>query len=79
MPIPRVYTTAEAAAVTRHQPQTYRREYCVKGHFNGVKPAKLPSGRLLWPADAIDALVRCVVTDSPVVQVRAAIGSEKGA
>lgn len=26
------------------------------GHFNGLKPFKLPSGRLLWPADAVERL-----------------------
>lgn len=26
------------------------------GHFNGIKPYKLPNGRLLWPADAVDRL-----------------------
>jgi hypothetical protein len=26
------------------------------GHFNGLKPAKLPNGRLLWPADAVARL-----------------------
>lgn len=50
------YTTAEAAAQLRYQPQTLRREYCLKGHFWGIKPIKLPGGRLLWPADEIDAL-----------------------
>lgn len=23
------------------------------GHFNGVRPVKLPNGRLLWPADTV--------------------------
>lgn len=26
------------------------------GHFNGIKPAKLPNGRLLWPADTVARL-----------------------
>ena len=26
-----------------------RRNLCVKGHFMGLKPLKLPNGRLLWP------------------------------
>lgn len=62
---PRRYTTAEAATVTRHRPQTYRREYCLKGHFHGVRPVKLPGGRLLWPADEIDGLARGEVVASP--------------
>lgn len=79
MRIPRVYTTIEAAIVTRHKPQTYRRDYCTKGHFNGVKPVKLPSGRLLWPADEIDALIRGAVTDSQLAQARPAMESGEGA
>lgn len=54
---PRVYTTAEAAAITRHQPGTYREELSRKGHFHGVVPIKLPGGGLRWPADPIDRLV----------------------
>ncbi|MCL4759841.1 MAG: hypothetical protein KJZ96_16010 [Rhodocyclaceae bacterium] len=57
MQAPRRYTTNEAAAVTRYRSQTFRREYCLKGHFKGIVPVKLPGGRLLWDADAIDRLV----------------------
>ncbi|NMG15507.1 hypothetical protein [Aromatoleum bremense] len=53
---PRRYTTSEAAAVVRYQPQTLRRELCLKGHFHGIRPAKLPGGRLLWDAAKVDAL-----------------------
>jgi hypothetical protein len=28
---------------------TIRRGLCVRGHYLGVKPIKLPNGRLLWP------------------------------
>lgn len=31
------------------QPDTVRRNLCVNGHFLGIKPVKLPNGRLLWP------------------------------
>lgn len=53
----RRYTTSEAAAVVRFQPQTLRRALCVDGSFKNVRPVKLEGGRLLWPADQIDALV----------------------
>lgn len=53
---PRRYTTNEAAAVVRFRPQTVRRDYCLKGHFKGIVPVKLPGGRLLWDAEAIDRL-----------------------
>ena len=26
-----------------------RRRFCIKGHYFGLKPIKLPNGRLLWP------------------------------
>lgn len=54
---PRRYTTIEAAAVVRFQPQTLRRDLCLVGHFKGIRPVKLVGGRLLWDADKIDALV----------------------
>lgn len=54
----RAYSTEEAADVIRNRPATWRRSLCLKGHFMGIRPmAKLPNGRLLWPADEIDALV----------------------
>lgn len=54
---PRRYTTIEAAAVTRYKPQSLRRDLCLHGSFKGIRPTKLPGGRLLWDADAIDRLV----------------------
>jgi len=44
----------EFAALVRVEAQTIRRSYCVNGHYLGLKPIKLPNGRLLWPkADAL--------------------------
>lgn len=54
---PRKLDTAEAAAVLRIRPQTLRRALCLKGHYYGLKPAKLPNGRLLWDATDLDRLV----------------------
>jgi hypothetical protein len=54
----RAYTTEEAANKVRNRPATWRRNLCINGHFMGIKPlAKLPNGRLLWPADQVDALL----------------------
>jgi hypothetical protein len=39
----------EFAATVRVEAQTIRRSYCVNGHYLGIKPLKLPNGRLLWP------------------------------
>lgn len=38
------------------KPQTLRAAICHHGHYYGIRPVKLPNGRLLWPADAIDRL-----------------------
>lgn len=53
----RVYSTKEAAGKLRNRPATWVRNLCINGHFCGVRPVKLPNGRLLWPADQVDALV----------------------
>lgn len=38
----------EFASTLRVEPATIRRAYCVNGHYMGIKPLKLPNGRLLW-------------------------------
>lgn len=48
--------TAEAAAVLRVKPQTLRRALCLQGHYFGMRPVKLPNGRLLWDAADLDRL-----------------------
>lgn len=42
-------TTNELARRFHVQGDTLRRNLCVNGHFMGLKPIKLPNGRLLWP------------------------------
>jgi len=39
------------------KPQTLRAAICRHQHYYGIRPAKLPNGRLLWPADAIERLM----------------------
>lgn len=48
--------SAEAAGIIRYKPQTLRRHLCINGHFYGLKPTKLPGGRLLWPLDQFERL-----------------------
>ena len=55
---PRAYLTEEAANILRYKAASLRRILCTNGDFKGIKPVKLPGGRLLWPADRIDALAR---------------------
>lgn len=49
--------TSEAAAELRIRPQTLRRALCVNGHYYGIRPAKLPNGRLLWNAADLEKLI----------------------
>ena len=53
---PRKLDTAEAAAVLRVKPQTLRRALCLQGHYFGMRPTKMPNGRLLWDAADLDRL-----------------------
>ena len=53
---PRKLDTTEAADVLRVRPQTLRHSLCLKGHYMGLRPVKLPNGRLLWEAAAVAAL-----------------------
>jgi len=54
---PRKLDTLEAAERLRIKPQTIRRSLCLSGHYLGLRPTKLPNGRLLWDAAAVDSLV----------------------
>lgn len=53
---PRKLDTAEAADRLRIRPQTLRRALCLQGHYFGIRPVKLPNGRLLWDAADLDRL-----------------------
>jgi hypothetical protein len=50
-------TTEEYAAKVRVVPQTIRAGYCRNGHYLGLKPLKLATGKLLWDAAEIDQLL----------------------
>lgn len=39
------------------QPQSIRAALCRQGHWLGLRPQKLPNGRLLWPADAVERIL----------------------
>jgi hypothetical protein len=40
------------------QPQTLRVAHCRDGHYFGFRPVKLPNGRLSWPEEARDGILR---------------------
>ncbi len=46
-------TTATLARQIDRRPASIRTAVWRNGHFCGLKPARLPNGRLLWPADAV--------------------------
>lgn len=53
----RSYTTSRAGEVLGGiRPTSLATALYRNGHYCGIKPFKLPNGRLLWPADEIDAL-----------------------
>ena len=54
---PRKCDTQEAAERLRIKPQTMRRALCLDGHYLGMKPVKLPNGRLLWSEDEVERLI----------------------
>lgn len=47
---------------------TIRVRLCTKGSYFGLKPERLPNGRLLWPADSVERLMEAGRTmPAPVV------------
>jgi hypothetical protein len=50
-------TTEEGAERMRNRPQTWRASLCRHGHYLGMVPVKLPNGRLLWDAAAVERLI----------------------
>ena len=49
-------TTEELAGLLRIVPQTARAGLCRNGHYLGMRPVKLPNGKLLWDAAAVERL-----------------------
>jgi hypothetical protein len=49
-------STEEFAAQLTLRPQSIRKRYCQTGAYFCVRPVKLPNGRLMWPADALQQL-----------------------
>lgn len=49
-------STEELARLVKIKPSSIRVHYCERGHYFGLVPIKLPNGRLLWPADALERI-----------------------
>ncbi len=54
----RMLTTKELALLLSMSAQSIRKRYCETGSYFHLKPIKLPNRRLLWPADAVELLVK---------------------
>ncbi len=50
-------STDELAAALRVVPQSIRAALCRKGHYLGLRPLKLPNGKLLWDASEVECLL----------------------
>ena len=51
-------TTNELARAAGVKPDSIRAAVCRSRMYFGIRPEKLVNGRLLWPADAPERLVR---------------------
>jgi predicted site-specific integrase-resolvase len=49
--------TATLALALGIRDHSIRKRYCETGSYFGVKPVKLPNGKLRWPDDSVERLV----------------------
>jgi hypothetical protein len=50
-------STEELASLLRIAPQTARAGLCRNSHYLGLKPVRLPNGRLLWDTAEVERLL----------------------
>lgn len=53
-------TTLQLANALELQEQSIRKRYSQTGSYFGVRPSKLPNGRLRWPVDSVQKLIQGV-------------------
>ena len=51
-------TTSQYADAVGVQGASIRHGLCINGHYLGLRPIKLPNGRLLWPADGVQKILQ---------------------
>lgn len=56
-PAARGLTTPELAQAIGIRPDSLRVHLCRRGSYYGLRPTRLPNGRLLWPADSVERLL----------------------
>jgi len=55
--VPAFVSTAQFAKILGIQSKSIVRYLCINGHYLGIKPRKLPNGRLMWPVAKIQTLL----------------------
>ncbi len=50
-------STEELASTLKVKAPSIRVRLCNTGSYHGIKPQKLPNGRLLWSASALQAFI----------------------
>jgi hypothetical protein len=51
------YTTEQLAEALHGRPSSIRTRLCKTGSYYGIKPRKLPNGRLLWSVEDVRNLI----------------------
>lgn len=51
------YSTEQLAEVIHGRPSSIRTRFCKTGSYYGIKPKKLPNGRLLWSVAEVSQLL----------------------
>ena len=51
-------STKEFARELHVKDESVRRSLCIKGHYLGIRPLKMPNGRLLWPVPEIKKMFK---------------------
>jgi len=71
-------STRGLADIFHCQPDTIRRGLCVNGHYMGIKPIKLPNGRLIWPTAPAYKMLEGKKTTNPKPETPQAAGTDQG-
>ena len=52
------FSTEQLAQLLHVKDGTIRRGLCLNGHYMGIKPVKLPNGRLIWPEEPVMEILK---------------------
>lgn len=51
-------STEELSRLVKVKPTSIRSALSTHGHYYGITPTKLPNGRLLWPYEQVEVLLK---------------------